>query len=122
MGDLRAIAREIILRILKRATEEPLPDEASTTGLSEITGNLSNQFAFMNNKLSVIGKNTNSKASLNPNMNAELAGLFKTIIENEDAFYIKMFNNGQELTSLNHSSKSSFILALNIGRGNFKCK
>ena len=115
MGDLRAIAREIILRILKRATEEPLPDEASTTGLSEITGNLSNQFAFMNNKLSVIGKNTNSKASLNPNMNAELAGLFKTIIENEDAFYIKMFNNGQELTSLNHSSKSSFILALNIG-------
>lgn len=115
MGDLRAIAREIILRILKKATEVAVtePGSSSPEKASAVHISLPNQFAFMNNKLtSVVGKGaTSSQASLNPSMNADLTSLFKSIVENEDAFYIKLYNNGQELTSQSHSSKSCLLYA-----------
>lgn len=112
MGDLRAIAREIILRILKKATEVVVtkPGSSPENKANNVNVSLPNQFAFMNNKLtSVVSKGATSKTNLNPSMNADLTSLFKSIVENEDAFYIKLFTNGQELTSQSHSSKSYLL-------------
>ena len=80
IGDLRAILREILLRILKSTN----PESASTS------------YSFVNNQLmSVINSSSSSSTSqllfLSEATNNEM---LKSLIENEDDFYIKIFIYG----------------------------
>lgn len=102
IGDLRAIIRKIILTMLKSTTAEKKLDKLDCT-------NFADQFTFINDRLTALNSNSkNTFANLNSNMSADLICLFKSIVENEDDFYLKIFNNGQELTS--QSQTGSMIL------------
>ena len=103
MGDLRALIREIIMRTLKtaHAANSPIDEQAYSTS-----------YAFANNKLitlanpaSVAANKTNKSMF---NLSNDLAYLFKTIVENEEEFSIKLFTNGQELTT--QSASTSMLI------------
>ena len=98
MGDLRALIREIIIRTLKtaQAANGSIDEQAYATS-----------YAFANNKLITLtnpASATNKTTKSMFNMSNDLAYLFKTIVENEEEFYIKLFTNGQELTTQSPSA------------------
>jgi hypothetical protein len=68
--------------------------------LSNFLRKKSNLHIFKNSFVQLAGQNPN----------ADVLNLIKTIIDNEDEFYIKIYANGQEITSTSSSSSSnSFI-------------
>ncbi len=128
VGDLKAITREILVRVFKSASSnnnssigQESQDESDlfTSPLSNTTNDSKyltlnsvcltnpllvkyNQHLFRKAYKQIIALNTTSK---------ELANLIKSINENEDGFYLKITANGQELstTSNNTSTDSKFI-------------
>lgn len=98
MGDLRAILREIILQTLKSANMQKTNESLTPDSLK-----IANQFIFLNNKLTVANSTQGKPLVISPTLNSEMSTLFKTILDNEEEFRIKIFSSGQELTTQSQS-------------------
>lgn len=98
MGDLRAILREIILQTLKSANMQKTNESLTPDSLKT-----ANQFIFLNNKLTVANLTQGKPLVISPTLNSEMSTLFKTILDNEEEFRIKIFSSGQELTTQSQS-------------------
>ena len=69
--------------------------------LSNFLRKKSNLHIFKNSFVQLAGQNPN----------ADVLNLIKTIIDNEDELYIKIYANGQEITSTSSSSSSNSLIS-----------
>lgn len=105
IGDLRAILREILIRTIKSNQPE---SEAET---SPNSSQAMSSYSFVNNHL--VGSSAHNVLTVTAANNE----IFKSLLENEDEFYIKIFSNGQELTtaSLSNSMLMDSKLISDVG-------